>query len=264
MGYSIFYEIHDAEKMQEKWDEVIPYIQESFKYLTPFAKSTEAKLPIADDGIIDIADHSDMDQPLYFEKEKLIEENTWIKTRLAPYTVAVETVLLIMTKVFGEDIFSLDGGDWEDIDIWYHAALICKRVGLDIDLHEVDYVDEEGPDTYSLGELIENCNLEIEEENISDFDENLIYGHCLLRPEREYPFGYVMSNVNIMMGINIPGKTDLEFEENLEKYNLKIVVKWNVEINEEKMHWYIISSDMTESEWMNFAMQMLVLRNSSL
>jgi hypothetical protein len=45
---------------------------------------------------------------------------------------------------------------------------------------------------------------------------------------------------------------------------LETVVKWNVEINEEKMYWYIIKSDMTENEWMNFAMQMLVLRNSSL
>jgi hypothetical protein len=170
VGYSIFYEIHDAEKMQEKWNEVIPYIQKSFKYLIPFAKSSDTNFPKANEKVIEVSDRSDMYQYLSFEKDDLVEGRDWIKTSLAPCTVAVETVLLIMNKVFGDDVFSIEGGDWEDIDIWYHAALICKKIGLEIDLHEVKYSEDWGEE-----ELIQDCKLEAEIEKDIDFDDNLIY-----------------------------------------------------------------------------------------
>jgi hypothetical protein len=89
------------------------------------------------------------------------------------------------------------------------------------------------------------------------------HAHCLLRPENEkYPYGYTMSTIE-MMGVAIPGKTNLEFEENLEKYNFEILTKWNAEINGEKMHWYLLSNEMSINDWLNFSMQMIYLRNNT-
>lgn len=245
MGYSIFYKIHDAQKMQEKWDDVTGYIRESFKYISPYAKSQEADYPIADGNVIDIDDLFEIEQPLYFEKDNLVVGRDWIKTGLKPYTFAVETVLLIMAKVFGEDVFSLDGGDWEDIDIWYPAALVCKRIGLDIDLHEVK--------SHSCnGSVIHAYVLDIEIEEISDKDNTKTYAHCLFRPEQDYAYGYTMSSAH-SFGVKIPAKSVVEYEENLKQYDFHILVKWNVKINGEQMVFYLLEKNIDRQGWMDWA-----------